>query len=182
MPDIRATWASLLESLHSDTLKQDNGPKPWEVVADKVRVFGSRLHLSPTIFPIGMLVPLLEKYSLENQKINNAPSTWVVDSLMSIDVPYSEIVTALENMVYSEEAPFRGSKKAIIGADLLHVLRRWLKATSTAGRDGILDGQESAEGISAMLDEVARDAGLPAEQVEECQALRLRIEQMLRYY
>lgn len=54
--DIRATWQNLLEMIHAEATEKDEA-KPYEVIAERVRELGARLHMSESTFPIREFLP-----------------------------------------------------------------------------------------------------------------------------
>lgn len=49
--DIRATWQNWIQQLHDEATAAGEA-KPYEVVAERVRSFGRRVHLSESVFDI----------------------------------------------------------------------------------------------------------------------------------
>ncbi|MCJ1478533.1 hypothetical protein MMC13_007213 [Lambiella insularis] len=173
--DIKDTWRNLLDKTQQDAV--DRGTAyPYEVVADVVRTLGTRLALSETTFPIPDLVPLLERYAFEYQR-EVGPPTWVMDTFLDLQVPCESLFGVLEGMLYNDEAPFHGANRKIIAGDMLYVAKRWYEETARGGR--IMGGAANAAGVLAALGTLMGN-GLVGEQVEECRALRSRIEQVLR--
>ena len=174
--DIAQTWQNLLQTTHEET-EVRRELQPYEAVVEKVRSLGTRLNLSEITFPIPVLVPLLEKYSFEYQK-GIGPPTWVIDILLELQVPYESIFPVLEGMLYNNEAPFEGRNRNYIAADMLHLIQRWFHASSRGGGK-IFGGDSNAAAISETL-QMLQQTGLDREKMEECQALRMRIDQVLR--
>ena len=168
-------WQNHLEQIHEETLIR-GGPQPYEAVGESVRSLATRLNLSETMFPIPDVVPILERYALENQN-GVGPETWVVDTFVQVDVPLESLFSALESMFYNDEAPFQGRNRRYIANDLVYVVNLWFK-DSSRGRGSFLGGESNAAAVSQVLRDV--QPTLSAGKAEECQVLRLRIEQMLR--
>ncbi|KAI9704717.1 MAG: hypothetical protein M1836_006497 [Candelina mexicana] len=162
--DIKATWQNLLEYTHKETIDREE-PLPYEAVIEKVRTLGTEL------------VPMLEKYAYEFQR-GVGPPTWIIDTFLDLQVPYESILPVLEQMFYNDEAPFQGRNRRYIANDLLYLIQRWYQDTERAG-GRILGGESNAQAISEIL-QVLQNNGLDDQKVEECRALRMRIEQMLR--
>lgn len=99
--DIRATWTSLIESLHEEALANESAGssptpqphgattspprnttiasrlpsgRPWEVVGEAVRTIGARLGSNEAVFPLSVIIPLLYRYLLETNQ-HAAPSS-----------------------------------------------------------------------------------------------------------
>lgn len=129
--DIKSTWQHLIQDLHDATVERGT-PQPYEAVIEKVRSLGARLRMSETVFPVRELLPLLERYSLEHQRQVNA-SHWVVDLFLDLGVPHEQLYGVLEAIYYNDEAPFHGSNRRIIGADLLYLLEAWFAESTRPG-------------------------------------------------
>lgn len=164
--DIKSTWQHLIQDLHDATV--ESGTSPLEAVIDKVRSLGSRLRLSETVFPIRELVPLLERYSLEHQRYRSSPH-WVIDLFLTLGVPHESLYGVLEAIYYNDEAPFHGSNRRIIGADLVYLLEVWLAESSRPG--GIVYGSEAmaARVSEALL--LVRGGGGSQDVVDRAQYL-----------
>ncbi|KAL8896085.1 MAG: hypothetical protein Q9192_003271 [Flavoplaca navasiana] len=175
--DIKATWQNLLESAHTQAELADDGPQPYEMVAETVRTLGNRLGLSETMFPVADLLPMLKRYAFNFQH-NVGPATWVVDIFTDLQVPYEAIYAVLENMFYNDEAPFQGRNRRLIGNDIVYVARAWFQ-DSIRGSGTVFGGEDNALAVSEMLHTVMQ-SGLDERRLEECQNLRMRIENMLR--
>ncbi|EAU32876.1 conserved hypothetical protein [Aspergillus terreus NIH2624] len=174
--DIRSTWQHLLQDLHDETV-QKGEPLPYEAVIDKVRSLGSRLRLSETIFPIPVLLPMLERYALEHQR-GVGPATWVVDLFLDLGIAHETIYTILESMYYTDEAPFHGSNRKYIAKDLLYLIDHWFHDTVRLG--GTVFGSDVvAERISETL-LLLQQGGITPEQMQLATELRTRIQDVLR--
>lgn len=129
--DIKSTWQHLIQDLHDATVERGH-PQPYEAVVEKVRSLGSRLRMSETVFSIRDLVPLLERYTLEHQR-HVLATHWVVDLFLDLGVPHEQLFGVLEAIYYNDEAPFHGSNRRIIGADLLYLLELWFQDSLRPG-------------------------------------------------
>lgn len=134
--------------------------------------------MSETVFPVPMLLPILERYALEHQR-GVGPPTWVVDLFLDLGVAHETLYTVLESMHYTDEAPFHGSNRKYITKDLLYLIGCWLKESVRLG--GVVFGSELvAERISEVLLLLQQQGGLVPEQMQEAQELRARIENIIR--
>ena len=126
-----------------------------------------------------ILLPLIERYSYENQR-HVGPSSWVIDIFLSLSIPYESLVSVLETMFYNDEVPFRGKNRRYIASDLLVVVERWVRESAQSGGT-LLGSEDAALSVSQTLQVLlkARDV-LSEEMREEAQVLRLRVEQGLR--
>ncbi|KAI9368699.1 Non-repetitive/WGA-negative nucleoporin C-terminal-domain-containing protein [Aspergillus egyptiacus] len=173
--DIRSTWQHLLQDLHDETLTRGS-PQPYEAVIDKVRSLGARLRMSEIVFPIPVLLPMLERYSLEHQR-NVGPPTWVVDTFFDLGVAHETIYSVLESMYYTDEAPFHGANRRYIARDLLYTIEHWFHDTVRLG--GIVFGSDLiAERVSDMLG-LLQNGGISEEQSQVALELKQRIEAIL---
>ncbi|KAL8999897.1 MAG: hypothetical protein Q9169_001303 [Polycauliona sp. 2 TL-2023] len=175
--DIKATWQNLLESAHSEAELANDGPQPYEMVAETVRALGNRLGLSETMFPVADLLPMLKRYAFNYQN-KVGPGTWVVDVFTDLQVPFDSIYAVLEGMFYNDEAPFQGRNRRFIGNDVVYIARAWFQ-DSIRGSGTVFGGEDNAMAVSEMLHTVMQ-SGLDEMRLEECQNLRMRIENMLR--
>ncbi|PYH30957.1 putative non-repetitive nucleoporin [Aspergillus neoniger CBS 115656] len=174
--DIRSTWQHLLQDLHDEVLERGE-PIPYEAVIDKVRSLGSRLRMSESVFPIPILLPMLERYALEHQR-GVGPATWVIDLFLDLGVAHETLYAVLESMYYTDEAPFQGSNKKYIAKDLLYLIEHWFHDTVRLG--GVVFGSDLvAERILETL-LLLQQGGITPEQVQLAQELRTRIDDILR--
>lgn len=173
--DIRSTWQNLLERTHDETVTRGE-PQPYEAISEKVRSLAARLNLSETWFPVPDIVPILERYAVEYQN-GVGPETWVMDTCIDIGVPFESLFAVLEGMFYNDEAPFQGRNRRYIANELVHVVGLWFQ-DSSRGAGKILGGESNAAAVSQVLQNV--QLVLSAQRAEECQVLRMRIEQLLR--
>ncbi|KAJ5577531.1 uncharacterized protein N7459_006495 [Penicillium hispanicum] len=129
--DIKATWQHLIQDLHATTAAK-GASRPWEVVIEKIRSLGSRLRMSETVFPVRELVPILERYSLEQHSdIGSTP--WVVNLFLELGIPHESLYAVLEAMWYTDEAPFQGANRRFVAYDLLYLVQVWLYETTRVG-------------------------------------------------
>ncbi|KAH8691484.1 putative non-repetitive nucleoporin [Talaromyces proteolyticus] len=174
--DIRSTWENLLDQVHNATVEKGDAA-PYEAVIEKVRSLGSRLRMSEIVFPISVVLPMIERYSFNYQR-DIGPPTWVVDLFLDLEVPHETIYTTLEGMFYNDEAPFTGTNKRYIANDLLYIIQRWYSETVRLG--GTVFGNDvMAARISEMLI-LVQQSGIPAEYVQLAQELRVQIENSIR--
>ncbi|OXV07639.1 hypothetical protein Egran_04597 [Elaphomyces granulatus] len=174
--DIRLTWQQLLQQLHDRTVEKGE-PQPYEVVAEKVRSLGGRLRMSETIFPVPVLLPMLEKYVLDYQR-GLAPSTWVVDLFLDLEVSHDVIYSVLESMFYNDEAPFHGSSRRQTAGEIVYLVQRWFHDTARVG--GMVFGSDA---IAARVSETLRilqQSALGPELLQVAQELQLRIDDVIR--
>lgn len=153
-------------------------PQPYEVVIEKVQSLAKRLNLSETMFPIADVVPILEKYAFEFQN-GVGPRTWPMDTLIGVGVPFESLFTVLEGMFYNDEAPFQGRNRRYIANDIIYVAGLWFQ-DSSRGAGKILGEEGNAAAITQTLMMLQQSGLLDEKALDECRALRARIEHMLR--
>ena len=130
------------------------------------------------MFPIADIVPILERYAFEFQN-GVGPRSWPVDCLIGVDVPFESLFTVLEGMFYNDEAPFQGRNRRYIANDIIYVVELWLQ-NSSRGAGKILGGEGNAAAITQTLMMLQQSGLLDGESLDDCRALRARIELMLR--
>jgi len=120
---------------------------------------------------------MLERYAFEYQR-GVGPPTWVIDIFLDLQVSFETLVAVLEGMFYNDEVPFKGRNRRFIASDMLHIIVRWF-AESTQFGTAPFGGEETAVAISQTL-QVLQQHGLDERQTQECQMVRMKIEQFLR--
>ena len=133
--------------------------------------------MSQTVFPVPVLIPMLERYSLEYQR-GMGPPTWIVDLFLDLDVAYETIYGVLEFMYYNDEAPFQGSNRSFIGTDLVYLIERWFHESTRVGGNVFGSDSMAERVVETLL--LLRQGGLPPEQMEVAQVLQMRIAQILQ--
>ena len=120
---------------------------------------------------------ILKRYAFTHQR-GRGPPNWVVDVFIDLQVPYENIFSTLEFLLYNQETPFVGQNRHYIADDMLYVAEKWYRETAR-GLNALFGGDANA---TAMLDTLSNlpNFGLSAERREDCQALRMRIDALLR--
>lgn len=172
------TWQHLLQTLHDEVSERNEIP-PFEAVAEKVRNLGGRLRMSEIVFPIPIILPLLERYSLEHQR-GVAPATWIVDLFFDLGVAHESLYGVLESMFYIDEAPFHGANRKYIAKDLLYVVEQWFRDTVRLG-GAVFGSDVVAERICETLLLLLQTSAIPPDMLQHAQDLRRKIEEILRY-
>ncbi len=207
--DIAGVWSNLLTQTHQlavgkyeKTQPDQAAPQPWEVVAEAVRSMGAKLQLSESTFPIEVVLPLVGRYHVDhilaedgmgtgvqgggsgrNPQVAGPGPNWVVEILMSLNVPFETLLTVLEAMFHENEAPWTGKRnRGLVAGWMMHVIQKWFQESLTAGAAGglVFGGEENAIGVLESLRNIENAAVLNADGVEEARALRARIEGVLR--
>ena len=194
---IKQTWQQYLQQLHenavsaiqrsSNAREADDGQispqQPFEMVADGVRTLGSRLRLSESVFPVHTLLPILLKYSFEQQR-TVAPPNWVVDVFSAVGVPSERLFDILEAVLYSGEPPVTSNAgRKMVAGDLVYVVEKWLH--ESLGKAGGLpfDGDVAAGRVEGVLDMFVKGgagAGVDGELAQRCRVVRQEVARILR--
>jgi nuclear pore complex protein Nup155 len=180
--DISATWVHYLDYTHQTVVdKIANGdpdaPQPYEAIITGVRDLAYRLNLNETTFPPDVLIPLLEKYKVEQQR-DIGPSTWVMDLFLEVEIPHETIIPILERILYNNEAPFSGRNCSYIANDAFYVIEKWY-AHCIRRNTPLFGGVDNARGMVQFLTMLTGN-GLAQEKRHDALELRQRIEAQLR--
>ncbi len=116
---------------------------------------------------------MLERYAFEFQR-NIGPPEWVVDTFLVLQISYETILPVLESMFYNDEAPFQGPNRKYIANDIIYICKRWYNDSVRGGAQPF-GRPENMLAVSQLL-LVLLQNGIDEEKVEECRALRSRIE------
>ncbi|TAQ83782.1 hypothetical protein B7494_g7897 [Chlorociboria aeruginascens] len=171
--DINATWQSILEYTHQQCVNEHNRERqPYEAVISMVRSMAQRLNMSETTFPPSTLIPLIERYSLEQQN-NVGPRTWAIDLFIHIQFPYETILSTLNSMWLNDIAPFVGRHKNILGEHIIYTAKQWYD-DCIRNNTRIFGGEQNAAQIDEILAMVM--PALDMERREEGNELRKRIQ------
>ena len=174
--DINETWKHLIDDVHKKT-EVRGSPQPYEAVIEQLRSLGSRLRSSDAVFPVQVLIPLLETYSLQHQR-QAALNHWIVDLFLDLDVPHQTIFGVLEAMYYTESVPFTGANRRFIANDMIYLLEIWFYETSRVG--GLLFGSSQVvEQVTETLDLLQQGPETTPEVRERTADLRRRIVELL---
>lgn len=174
MPDmIRTTWASLIASIHTQTLAKgpNSNVRPYEVIVNTVRDLSHKL-TSDTFFPPRELIPLIEKYALEYPD-NVASRNWVPELFIDIAIPYETIVPILEDMFFAAEVPFSGNHKMVLARHLVYVASRWLD-DCVRGNKPIFGSRDGGQAMVAILESLERN-GLAREELEASREVKRKV-------
>ncbi|EDN10676.1 conserved hypothetical protein [Histoplasma mississippiense (nom. inval.)] len=173
--DIKACWHNLIQEVH-DEASAKGEPLPYEAVIEKIRGLSGRLRMSDTTFPIQILLPMLQRYVLE-QQLGVGPDSWIVELFLDLQVSHELIYTVLESLFYNDEVPFHGKNRRYIGRDLLYLIARWFQESLRVGA-GAFGSDIFASRVSEML-LLLQQSGLDDESVQACRDLRVKIERSL---
>lgn len=122
------------------------------------------------------LVPLLEKYALE-QQANLGPPTWVMDSLLAAGVTPEVLMRILDDMYWRNEVPLHGSARKVLIRDSIFVADKWFTQSMRSGRGfGAADRRFKPEMVMDLLMGYARDGLAPGEERERLERLVAEIK------
>lgn len=185
--EITATWNNLIKATHDEIEARnqtasgsgERPPQPYEAVINIVKNVAYRLNRSEIIFSPEIVIPLLEKYCLEDQK-DVGPPTWVMDLFIDIEVGYERIVQELEKMIHNPVAPFDGRNSKYIKRDMLYVIGQWYNHCIRHNED-IFGGSENVFYVTDLLMYLTSPgSGLDAAMANEARELRVKIDRALR--
>ncbi|EEH47111.1 uncharacterized protein PADG_03209 [Paracoccidioides brasiliensis Pb18] len=173
--DIKVCWQNLIQEVHEEASARGT-PLPYEAVIEKIRNLSGRIRMSDTTFPVSMLLPMLDRYVLE-QQLGVGPDTWVVDLFLDLQVSHEQIYTVLESLFYTNEVPFHGKNRRYIARDLLYLIARWFQDSLRVG-SGAFGSDVCAHRVSEML-LLLQQSGLDDTSAEECRDLQAKIQRSL---
>jgi nuclear pore complex protein Nup155 len=197
--DIRATWVNLIHSLEVEATKTQQA-QAFELVAEKFRDMGKRLNCSETTFPIrefsfittrwrnktinassAVLLPILLEWAIIDAQTSQRPGLeiWPIELFLDLSVPYEVLVTGLEDLFYSPEAPWRTDRnKAKVAQLLVYTIDKWYGASIQGG--GIVFGsEENAAAMLEMLKTVTGWGKLDRRAQDEVERVRDLVDRVL---
>lgn len=198
--DIASSWQALIDQVHDMTLHgtnedgqvvrsfnpdgtiKEDGSKisqPWEAVASRVRKLGLRLHRAEATFPIPILLPMLETYSLI--KTPGEGDHWVLDLFLELEAPHEVLLPVLEQMYHSGESPWdMAPGRALMASELVYLIGNWYITSERRGEAVAFGSEDTAAGIEDVLKQLLREPGLQPTDRETVEVLRARIAAALR--
>lgn len=177
--DIRASWQNLIDQTN-DRAQAEYGrdARAWETVGEKVRELGRRLNVNDATFPVQTLMPMLEKYFMEPKEAT-PPPTWVPDLFLDLEIPHETLLPVMEQMFYSNEYPFQGSKNKVIGAQMVYLLQSWQNESRRRGERTVFGSEENANMVLDCLASLMRN-GLDAAPRRAAEDLVVSTQRLLR--
>ncbi|KAF2223739.1 Non-repetitive/WGA-negative nucleoporin family protein [Elsinoe ampelina] len=152
--DIAATWQALIEQTHAEA-EDSQEVLPWESVASKVRTLAVRLRGSEAVFPVQILLPMLEGYAVEYQR-GIGPRGWIVDLFVEAEVPYEALFSALEGMWHAGEVPFQGKQRGVLAGEIAVLCDAWARESEKRGERRLFGGDEGVAAVEELLGSIAR--------------------------
>ena len=178
--DIRTSWQALIEQTDKEaTTRHGRDASGWEAVGEQVRSLGLRLHTADATFPIQTLLPMLERYAIEPHRAT-PPRYWVIDIFLDLDVPHETLLPVLEQIFYSNEHPFVGSKRRVIAAHMIYLLQQWYQDSERKGERIVFSSEENASIAQDTLGSLIRSNDIEAGVKQEAENLMARVNMDLR--
>ncbi|QIX00710.1 hypothetical protein AMS68_006227 [Peltaster fructicola] len=177
--DIRNTWQQLIERTNSEAPAIYGKTATWEIIGDKVREVGRKLSTSDIVFPVPVLLPMLERYAIDPRK-DKPPQHWAVDVFLDLEVPYETLLHATEQVFYSNESPFTGTKRRVIAGDMIYIAVQWLKDSLRKGERVLYGSEENASMITDLLAGLLRGDSLVGEDRRQAEDLSNEIRKHMR--
>jgi nuclear pore complex protein Nup155 len=142
-------------------------------MVSNLRQMAARLNYSETTFPPQMLIPMIAQYALEQQN-GVGPRTWVPDLFIACKVPFETIIVTLQSIWYAGSPPFADANRAAIGDYMLYVCQQWYD-DCVRNNKRIFDGEENAEQIAVLMNDVATSGLFAGQLLDEFRDLINRI-------
>ncbi|KAF2159334.1 hypothetical protein M409DRAFT_30210 [Zasmidium cellare ATCC 36951] len=177
--DIATSWKHLIDQTHEESYAlYGRARRPWEAVGEKVLTLGRRLHTSAAFFPIHILLPLLEKYTMQPQE-EHPPSSWAIDIMLDLEIPHETLLPVLEQLYYSNEHPFVGGRRKIVAGKMVYLLLKWFEASVRSGERVLFGSEENASTVQDCLASLLR-GDLDVQWRQNAENLAARITQATR--
>lgn len=175
--DIQASWRSLIDQTDAEAPER---VQPWEAVGDEVRKMGRRLHAANATFPIQFLLPTLEKYAIDPKRQPPPPDAWALDLFLELEIPHETLLPVLEQMYYSNEQPFTGTKRKLVAAKMVYLIGRWFEASERSGERVLFGSEECFSTVQDCLSILIRQGQLPDASKRQAEALEAALLQAVR--
>ncbi len=139
-----------------------------------------RLGKSEATFSPHLLVPMLERYAVENRTGAEGGSggnkgKWLPDLFVEVGWPFETLVALLQAEWYNNTAPFVGKNRRVLVEHILYLLERWMD-DCVSGNKALFGGDENCLGILQLVEGfVGVEAGLEVEDRECLERLRRRL-------
>ena len=178
--DIKSSWQNLIEQTDSHSLaQQGKHVAPWEAVGEKVRELGRKLNGADSVFPIQILLPMLERYAISPHD-QKTPPHWAVDLFVDLDVPHETLLPILEGLYYGNEHPFIGSKRKIIASQMVYLLKSWFAESERKGERVPFGSEENASLALDCAATLLRTEELDAGSRRDAEWLTSAVQRALR--
>jgi nuclear pore complex protein Nup155 len=178
--DIKSSWQNLIEQTDSQSLAlHGKHAQPWEAVGEKVRELGRKLNGADSVFPIQILLPMLERYAIQPHD-RKPPPNWAVDLFLDLDVPHETLLPVLEGLYYGNEHPFVGSKRRLIAAQMIYLLKSWFGESERRGERIAFGSEENASLALDCAATLLRTEELDAASRRDAEWLTSAVQRSLR--
>ncbi|OLL21763.1 putative nucleoporin [Neolecta irregularis DAH-3] len=171
--EILKCWEKILQREHENY--HDGAGHPYEAIADTFRRLGQKFLRSDVIFQPEELLPLLEKYFIEEQK-DVSPPGWVPDVFLDAGVSHELVFSTLDELWERQEPPFQGKLALLLLArDILHTAEKWLTASM---RPGIGRADRPVFRNDIVLETLKRYSAMFTQHSGSARDLKVRIEKL----
>jgi len=189
---IKNTWSQFLDATHNQAVQQlsSTGNEAdvalaYELVAEQFREVGGRLKGSEAVFPVPILIEMLERYNISQAQgqQDDESSHWIPDIFVELETPYELLYDTLETIYLSSATPnARPAERRVLLSDLLYIVERWLQVSYTRAGQTLFGGEQGQMRIEELLvylteQQSARQIGEDCWQ--KARGLRGRVEEMV---
>lgn len=163
----------LLENTHHKAIPGEGGSdkaQPYELIVNMMIEMSQRLNNSEATFSPHMLIPLIERYALQESQTGQ----WVPNLFIKVHFPFETILAVLQAMWYNNIAPFTGKRKSQLASHIVYILEAWYR--DCVSQNAILfGGYENMEAINDLLGMLEVDGDLTQEEKEALLDIRRKI-------
>lgn len=190
---ITNTWRQLLEATHSAAEKQlghEGAADPLEVVAEKFREVAHKLKDSEAVFPVPVLIDMLEKYNTQiaterqGRQAGEEASHWVPDIFIELECPYELLYDSLETTYLTSNTPdTTNEQRRMILSDLLYIVEEWMRVSGTRAGQSLFGGETGQMRVEELLRFLTEQPNARAVVGQDChiraQQLKNRMESLM---
>jgi nuclear pore complex protein Nup155 len=146
---------------------------PYEAIITLIREMSQKLNNSEMTFPPALLIPMLEKYAAEHQA-GIGPIHWLPDLFIAVNIPFENICSTMQAMLFQNLAPFTGRGKRPLAEHLLYICEQWLEECV---RKNVVPygGEQNAVEIDELVNLMVTQGDLGAAEMERAAELRRKI-------
>lgn len=177
--DIAASWQALITQRDEEAQFLQQG-RPYEMVGETVRTLGRRLNTADAIFPINILLPMLEGYALHATPEMRPPPSWAIDLFLELEVPFETLLPVLEQTYYSNEPPFQGRNRRVPAGDMVYLIKKWFENSEKRGEHTVFGSEENASTAQDCLQSLLRGGDLDNNRRREAEDLVQEVAMALR--
>lgn len=126
-----------------------------------------RLGASENTFNAHLIIPLVERYALEHQREPGADA-WVPDLFLDVGFPPETCVTIIQQIWYSNLAPFTGAGARVLASHIVRLVDGWYEECLSRN-ERAFGSEENAREIGELMVQVAESLpmGLERQNAEE---------------